>query len=195
VRPSTRKAFWIGIGTIAALAVTWDFIPLNDASARLKLLPTSGLGFASRELPLSDTERQVFGKAALIKRVYQVGSDRIILQIVDGTRDRHAVHDPLYCFRGSGWTVTQQRDRPIPGGTARHLILSRNGTAAEAIFWLSDGRERHSSPSRYWWQTALRRLTLGRSGSEPVLIILQPWPGQTISWDDVLTRIGPLFEI
>ena len=69
------------------------------------------------------------------------------------------------------------------------------GTIAEAIFWMSDGRERHSSPSRYWYQTALRRLTLGRSGSEPVLIILQPWPGQTISWDDVLTRIGPLFEI
>jgi hypothetical protein len=195
VRPSTRKAFWIGIGAIAALAVAWDFIPLTDASARLKLLPTQGLGFASRELPLSDAERQVFGKASLIKRVYQVGSDRIILQIVDGTRDRHAVHDPLYCFRGSGWTVTQQRDRPIPGGTSRHLILSRNGTTAEAIFWLSDGRERHSSPSRYWYQTALRRLTLGRSGSEPVLIILQPWPGQTISWDDVLTRIGPLFEI
>jgi len=65
----------------------------------------------------------------------------------------------------------------------------------EVMFWITDGRSRHGSAMWAWWQSTLRRMTFGTSGDEPVLFILQPLPGGTVNWDNVLVAFPELFEI
>jgi hypothetical protein len=190
-----RNRLWFGLALVLAISLLWEFMPVWSPDNRLGVLPTSGLGLTSRDLPLNETEAQVYRQARVVKRVYQVTGQQFLLIAIDGSRDRHAVHDPLYCFRGAGWNVRQRLPLQIPGGVASHLLLTRSGQTSEAVFWFSDGRHRHVSVVRAWWQSAWRRLTFGRSGHEPVLIVLQPIAGETVDWNAVLSRCPFLFEI
>jgi len=194
MKTTANNFLWIGLAVAVVLSLAWEFIPLNDASARLEKLPVQGLGFAGRDVPLSDTEAAVYKPARVMKRLYQVGKERVVLVAIDGSRDRHAVHDPLYCFHGAGWNVVTSRDVAVSGGSAKLLTLKKNDRTVEAVFWFSDGTERHTSVLRYWLQTTLRRLTLGCSGEEPLLVILQPLTGTTLRWDRLLVCFPLLFE-
>lgn len=192
---TVRRALWGLLALGLGIAFLGEFIRLPDASPRLDAFPLSGFGFAGRELPLNEHERAIFGRARVVKRLYQVGRQRVVVQIVDATRDRHAVHDPMYCFRGAGWEPAARRDLRIPGGTAQQLTLRRSALQAEAVFWFSNGRTRHDSASRHWRETILRRLSLGRSGPEPVLVILQPLSGESVDWTELFDRFPALFEV
>ncbi len=194
MKTTANNFLWIGLTVAVVLSLAWEFIPLSDASARLEKLPVQGLGFAGRDVPLSETEAAVYKSARVMKRLYQVGKERVVLVAIDGSRDRHAVHDPLYCFHGAGWSVAASRDIAVSGGNAKLLTLKKNDRTAEAMFWFSDGTERHTSALRYWLQTTLRRLSLGRSGEEPLLVILQPLTGTALQWDRLLVRFPLPFE-
>src|SRR5205823_6175223 len=111
----------------------------------------------SRELQLEPAESAIYGKARATKRLYQVGAQRFVIIVIDGTNNRHAVHDPLYCFRGAGWSMKDEEPFPIPGGSAKLLRLTNGRDMREALHWFSDGAQRYSSSMRYWWQTTLRR--------------------------------------
>lgn len=191
-RPA-RKRLATALVLAVVVSVIWDRIPLGDASARTARLPKQGLGFASRDLPLSEVERGIFGDARVTKRLYRVRHDGLVITIIDGSRNRHAVHDPTYCFRGAGWSIEARSSLPIPGGEAAWMRLRRGQETREAVFWITDGRTRHASTARGWAQTVLRRLTLGASGPEPVLVILQPWELARIDWDRLPDRLPGLF--
>ena len=180
--------------TLAAIGV-WESVKLPDAAARFEAVPVSGLNFASRDLPLTAAERDIYGSARVLKRLYQVGRQRLALVVVDGSSNRHAVHDPLYCFRGAGWSVTASREWAVRGGTARVVTLSQGRAAAEAVYWFSDGDSRHASAPRYWWQTALRRLSLGRSGPEPVLVLVHNVEGDSGGLTAALDQLPGLLEL
>lgn len=192
----TVGRFGLGVATVAALAIIclWEFVPLDDAAARLRALPTSGLQFASREVPLVAAERDLYGAANVVKRLCQVGPQQFMLLIVDGSRNRHAVHDPLYCFRGAGWEASTTSDLPVRGGVARQVILTRGTERAEVVFWFSDGSTRHGSATKYWLQTALRRLTVGSAGPEPVLVMLWTVGPQSPDWADLFEHFTAVFE-
>lgn len=190
-----ERLLWAAFLLVAAVGALWEFVHLPDASARLDAIPESGFGFAARELPLSESERAIFGNARVLKRLYQVGRQRAVLQVIDASRDRHAVHDPLFCFHGAGWHITEDASIPIPGGNARYLAMRRPEKTAEAVLWFSDSRTRHASAMRQWVQTILRRVTFGASGPEPVLIIVQPVAGETLNWDEFFEQFPALFEI
>ena len=192
---SKRIGLWLALGTVIALSLLWEIVPRTDASARLRRLPVSGFQLASREVPLTPVEASIYHSATVIKRIYQAGHQRCILLAIDGTRDRHAVHDPRYCFRGNGWTIGADQPQTIPGGTARVLQMTKNGQSAEILFWITEGRTRHASALRAWWQSTLRRLTFGLSGDEPVIFILQPMPGETVNWDTLLAEFPALFDV
>ena len=186
VKRKTPLALWVALIVVMVLGVLWERMPLANAAARIGNVPLKGLGFAGQELPLNEVELKVFGKAEVLNRIYVAGNQKFVLTIIDGTGDRHAVHDPSYCFKGAGWSVDDQQSRPIAGGQAKRLSLRQKDRNAEAMIWFSDGRERHASALRYWWQTTLRRVTMGRSGAEPILIIVQPAAGGTLDWDRLL---------
>ncbi|MCP5516923.1 MAG: exosortase-associated EpsI family protein [Verrucomicrobiales bacterium] len=172
--PRKRQALLAALILVAVLAVVWDRYPLPTAAVRLQQLPAEGIGCSSRELEVSEIEREAFGAADVVKRIYQTGTQRFVVTVVDGSRNRHAVHDPTYCFRGAGWRIAAREAAPVPGGEAAWLDLTQGNEHQAAAFWFSDGRFRHSSPLRCWMQTTLRRLTLGRSGEEPLLVLVQP---------------------
>ncbi|MEI7730733.1 MAG: exosortase-associated EpsI family protein [Verrucomicrobiota bacterium] len=196
MKDKKRIFLWIGLALAITVSLLWEFAPsCTSSNSRLAALPSKGLGFSAQELPLNETEKQVYHNANVVKRLYQVGRQRFVLLAIDGSRDRHAVHDPLYCFRGAGWKVGTSLEVSVPGGEARWLKLARNSESAEAVIWFSDGTRRHASALRAWWQSTLRRLTLGRSGNEPVLVILQPTGSETVAWDNVFSRCPSLFEL
>jgi hypothetical protein len=190
-----RRWLWAALGTVMILSLLWEVVPRPDASARLDRLPVAGFHLFSKDMPLNPVEADIYHGANVRKRIYQAGHEKFILLAIDGTHDRHAVHDPLYCFRGGGWTVGSDRLMPIPGGVARRLDLTKNGGTVEVMYWISDNRTRHASALRAWWQSTLRRLTFGFSGEEPVIFILQPLPGTTVNWDSLVTGFPELFEI
>ncbi len=164
------------LGVAVAVTLLWEMVPLSDATQRLKLLPREGLGYSSVDVALSRVEKDVYREAQVVKRLYCTASDRVVIVVVDGTRNRHAVHDPGYCFRGGGWRVRAEERQPLPGGAAMRVFLERGADRTEAVYWFTDGVTRHASALRYWAQTSLRRLTLGVWGEEPILVVMQPAP-------------------
>lgn len=185
MKPSQR---WLLVFLVTAIALgaAWQYVPLTDAQARLTALPAKGIGYVSLESPVSDAERVIFGGAHVIKRSYRIGADHLSVIIIDGTRNRHAVHDPMLCVRGGGWTIAAREPFPLPGGGGELVRITKGEQVNEVLYWFSDGIDRHASPTTYWLQATLRRLTFGASGEEPVLVLLQSESGRAIDWRPLL---------
>ena len=195
MKKTTQRWLWIALGLTVVLSVAWRWLPTGGSAGRLSALPLQGFGYSGRDLPLTPAEVQVYQKADAIKRLYQTRSERFVLTAIDGANNRHAVHDPLYCFRGDGWQVLQQRGLTLPGGQASLLTLGRGDQRAEALFWFTNGRERHTSATRAWLMSLWKKATFGHAGYEPKLVVLQPVTGGTANWDRIFAQCPFLFEI
>ncbi len=191
----TRRLLYSGVALAVALGLLWQFYPLPDASDRLGGISARGIGYESQPVDLRPEEAQILSKANVIRRIYRFQGQEFLLTVIDGTRDRHAVHDPLYCIRGEGWRVISQNAFALAGGEAKLIRISRDGHEAEALVWFSDGKRRYASPVRYWWSTTLRRLTFGRSSAEPVLVRLQTTHDNVVNWRRVADQFPPLARI
>lgn len=192
---STSSLLWIGLAFAIALGALWQFYPLPDAKPRLEALPLNGPRFSAINAPLSPFEKTFFMKIDLLKRVYTFDQEKAFIYVLDGTHDRHLVHDPFYCFRGAGWEKLSQETFPIPDGHANLVRLTKNGHIKNTLYWFSDGQTAYTSPLRYWWETTLRRLTLGKSGNEPVLIVIQPLDKENLNWNKLKDDFPELFKL
>jgi hypothetical protein len=170
----SRKLLWIGAALAIICGAIWQFYPLGSPGRdRLAGIPLSGSGFRGWDVPLTATEQTVLGRVDLVNRRYWWGHRRLFVSVVDGSNDRHAVHDPRYCFQGAGWRLVAQRSLALPGGDGTLLRLGRGADQFQVLYWFSEGDRRYSSFPRYWWRATLRRLTLGRHGAEPLLVVVQ----------------------
>ena len=190
--PSRGRFLWALLAAAAILGAVWEFYPLPDARARLNSLPKYGPEFTGRDIRLDSSEAHSFEGVSALKRLYQFRDHRFVLLVIDGSRNRHAVHDPVYCFRGAGWQTVKQEMLPIARGEGKRLRLQKEGRETEAVCWFSDGVTRYASPLNYWWRTTVRRLTLGRAGEEPVLVIMQPYGDRGIDWAEIMDGFEPL---
>ncbi len=182
----STAVLWALLGIAIAVSILWTR-PLQDASERIASLPVSGMFYTSQNVPLSDAEKQFFGKAGVTRRMVSLRGQVFLLTVVDGTGDRHSVHDPLYCFRGAGNTIVQQLSVSTDRGQVSQVIMTGPNGPMNALYWFSDGVQHHSEPWKYLLQTAWRRMTLGASGAEPILVILVPMnPAQQVDWAKVL---------
>jgi len=186
---------WCGLIVAIVFGVLIELFPLPDAGDRLATLSRSGPGYASRDVPVTSGEAQIFKQARVVKRLYQAGNQRFMLIVIDGGQNRHAVHDPLYCFRGAGWKIAGSDDLKHEIGNARLLLLYKNNQMREVLYWFSDGSYRHTSVMRYWMQTFLRRLSFGLSGREPVIVIMQSIGSDSLNWRKIIDQFEPLFEV
>ncbi len=178
---------WLSLGLAVALGILWQFVPLPDAKQRMNSLPLYGPGFVGRDVPLSGWEVDFFKDVNVLKRIYRVGKQTLFITALDGTRNRHAVHDPLYCFRGGGWEVAEQESLPIADGGSIALVkLKKDGKEQDALYWFSNGKTHYDKPLEYWWQATFRRLTLGASGAEPILVMVQPIDDTPLNWKEIL---------
>lgn len=177
-----NRFLWTLLGIAVTLGLIWQFYPLADAQNRLNELPLRGRGFKGNDVPLSPFEKEFFLNVNMLKRMYWINDERYFLYAIDGTHNRHAVHDPTYCFRGGGWEIIKTTPYKIPGGTAKIYELENGKERKTAILWFSDGKHHFDSPIRYWLTASLRRLSLGFSSEEPILIVIQPQGHTEINW-------------
>jgi hypothetical protein len=189
------RLLWTGLCIVIILGIIFDICRLPAERSRIHAIPFTGLGFAGVDIPLTSSELSIYRKAEVIKRYYRFGSDEFVLIAIDGAGNRHAVHDPMYCFRGAGWQIRNKTLVPIQGGEALLLQLEKDNMIRETAYWFSNGRQRHTSVMRYWLQATLRRITLGRSDKEPVLIMLQSVEDHALNLSEVLDQFGVLFDI
>lgn len=190
-----NKGLWCFLAVAILLGLAWQFAPLSNAEDRLKALPLVGTQYGGRDIPLTDFEKNFFYDVNIVKRLYDVQGEYLYVVVLDGTKNRHIVHDPYYCFRGSGWDILSKKDISIPDGTASLVKISKGNVEKEAMFWFADGTANYSSPLRYWFETTLRRLSLGYSGPEPVLVLVQPLNRERIDWEILPSQFPSLFKL
>jgi len=176
----------------AVISLVWNRLPLADGRAFLASIPLDAPGLKGRDLPLTDLERRWLAGASGIKRLYSWEGRSYILAITDGTRNRHAVHDPTYCFRGAGWRVVSRHATRSPRGWIQIVSLSRGDERTEVAFWFDDGVNAFCSPIEFWLRSTSRRLTRGATGPEPLICLLLPVANHSSpDWLDVADRLIP----
>lgn len=190
----SHKLLWTLLAICLLLGAAWQFYPLPTAQGRFNRIPIVGPAFTGQEVPLSANEEKFFNHVNLIKRVYKVDDREFFITMLDGSHNRHVVHDPYYCFRGGGWSIDNAKPFKLPLGEAKLVEISKNDVKREALYWFSDGKENFTSPMRYWWDTTLRRVSLGASGQEPILIMVQPLDDKNVDWNKVINILEPVFK-
>jgi hypothetical protein len=177
----TRVALWSLLVACVTMGTLWQMVPLPDARERLRQLPTVCEGWPSRDVALTESEIRWLGDAQAVKRVYRFGGRDFLMTAIDGTRNRRAVHDPMFC-----WTITKMTEQPLPGGNGTVLRVVKDGHEKDVLFWFSDRVHKHASPARYWLQASWRRATLGKLGDEQLLLIVEPMDSGPVNWFRVL---------
>lgn len=190
-----KMAVWVALAIAIVLGLLWQFFPIPDAQARMNQLPLLGNKYLGRNVPLSDFEKEFFANVGLLKRLYQVDNQHLFITALDGTRNRHKVHDPFYCFRGGGWELDSEERVKLPHGDAMFLNLKKGDQTQQAMYWFTDGTHQYASPFRYWVEATLRRLTFGLSGNEPILIVVQPVASKTLDWQAMFQEFPELLSI
>jgi hypothetical protein len=190
-----QRLLWGALALALVMGVAFDLSRKGADASRIHRIPAKGFGFHSFEIPLSQGELARYKQAEVIKRCYVMGASRFILVAIDGERNRHAVHDPMYCFTGSGWRIVSTESMPIEAGSCTVLHLMKGAVSRDVAYWFTDGRKRHASVVRYWLQATLRRITMGRFGQEPVLVMIQSIEGSPVNLTNVMNQLGALFEI
>ena len=190
----SQKALWIALFFTIVLGSVWQFYPLSNADTRLEHIAYIGPGFTSQDIPLNETEKKMFKNVGVVKRLYMINGQLFFLTVLDGTNNRHIVHDPAYCFRGGGWEIQKSEQFPLQNGAANLVEIKKGSEIKSALYWFSDGKNSFTSPWKYWWDATLRRISLGYSGDEPILIMIQPLiPGdKKIDWKQIMTTLQPL---
>ena len=176
------------------LGLIWEFFPLSTAENRLKNIPLDGISFSGMELSLTKNEKLSLSNATATKRLYTFSGQRFTLSLTDGSKNRNAVHDPTYCYIGAGWKVQDDFILKLENGEARKLKFTRDIETTELVYWFSDGEKSYHSLFNYWSYTTLRRLTLGKSGEEPILVLIKPLD-KNLNWDLVIKKFIPLLGI
>jgi hypothetical protein len=187
-----KVILWFTLVFACALGITWQYFPLENASARIRPV-LAKLG--GEELPKIGWEASFFKDVDLYKRLFQNGDTTICIFIIDATRNRHVVHDPLFCYQGSGWKVTGSQEWPLPKGKGMIVSLERDGVTKKFGYWFSDGKECYNSFFRYWLTCSLRRMTLGLTGAEPVLITIDVSGNAPCNWQAILAEHPALLEL
>jgi hypothetical protein len=92
---------------------------------------------------------------------------RTILNVIDGTHNRHVVHNPSYGFAGAGWKIEYPEKIDLSHGEGAFLHMRKGNPESGALCFFDDEKRQFPSAISYWLRTSLPRLTLGASGDEP----------------------------
>lgn len=193
MKSENKRAFLVALCAVTALiALVWPALPMLEGPDRLAALPTTGTNFQSQMIDFSDKDKQFLGKARAVQRVIHTrNSPPMMLSVIDGSGNRHAVHDPGYCLAGGGWIIRSEKQVALSSGVANWISMEKAGETREAMWFFDDGKSQFTSPFHYWWLTSLRRATRGLSGAEPVLVMLRVAPGQQADWQQIQEELLP----
>jgi hypothetical protein len=187
-----RRALLILCGIAALTALIWPVLPMAEGEDRLSNMPLSGSEFSSQLVELSPEDQKFLAGARAVQRVLHPRRGApILLTVIDGSGNRHAVHDPSYCLAGSGWKIRSQKELAMPSGQANWITMEKEGVTMEALWFFDDGKGQFTSAQKYWWRASLRRASRGLSGAEPLLVMLRVPPGEHADWQRMRQVILP----
>lgn len=197
-RINQNKLPGIALTLAIVVSIIWDSVELFDASERILRLRSASMPSNARVQALTHTptEVDILGNALAIKNVYQIDDQQFLVIVLDGTTNRQAIHDPTHCFYSGGWTIDQTKSFPTAHGEGVELEIHKLNRETEVLFWYSDGNQQHASPFNYWMKSTFRRLTLGLSGGEQILIIVQKLSAPaTTDWKTLFNALPVLNKI
>src|SRR5437868_13581801 len=129
-----RWHLWLVAIVSIGCGAAWSVHPLEGAVDRLQEVPLVRGQFHGQDISLTDRERIVLGRVDLLHREYTSPFRSVYVTVIDGSKDRHAVHDPRYCLQGAGWKLLNEEKRPVVGGESTWITAERDGHRAEAVF-------------------------------------------------------------
>lgn len=186
---------WISLLVTVLLGCSWDALPHRSPGSRLNRIPLTGAGFQAIDLPLLPRERESLGGASALKRGFSLNGEGYVVLAVDGGQERHAIHAPETCLRGSGWEIRSRRPVPLPHGIGEEVELVRGSEVRRALYWYSDGSARHASFFRCRLESAVNRFTRGYLGGDTVLLVVLSRVGETPDWQKLLATIPALTQL
>jgi hypothetical protein len=189
-----RKRIALGMlcGLTALIALIWPVLPMAGQQGRLAAIPLDGPDFSSDPLELTAEDRKFLAGAGAIQRILRPRQGTaIMLTVIDGSGNRHAVHDPSYCLAGGGWVIRSEKQMTTSSGVANWVSMEKGGEIMESLWFFDDGGRQFTSPLSYWWLSGLRRATRGLSGPEPLLVMLRVPPGQEADWQRIRQVVLP----
>lgn len=190
----SRKKIFVGIlcGLAAMIALIWPALPMAGGHDRLSAMPLDGPDFQSVPMELTPADQKFLAGASAVQRIVRPRHGQpFMLTVIDGSGNRHAVHDPTYCLAGGGWKIIDKQQMAMSSGQATRISMEKDGVKMEALWFFDDGREQFTSPFTYWSRASLRRATRGLSGPEPLLIMLRIPPGESADWKRISQVILP----
>lgn len=184
MKTKTKKILMYVAAAFAVLVtLIWPMLPMAAGQDRLSTIPLHGPDFESREIKLKEHEIRFLDGAQAIQRIVKPrGGPTLSMSVIDGSGNRHAVHDPSYCFAGGGWQIAQQSEVALSSGKALLMTLKKDGEFMEAMWFFDDTHQQFTSSVTYWMRASLRRATRGLSGPEPVLVMFRAEPGVRVDW-------------
>lgn len=152
------------------LGISWKLFPVPESAFHVEDVPRKGLYFQSTDIPLSRAEVAALGEAEAIKRLYHFHGEPFVVTVIDGTKNRAAVHDVALCLRGAAGKIVHSESLSLSRGTA-HLYRSEEGE--EILSWYSSPRKQHGSFFQYRLSAAIHRLSFGKLGDDSYHVIVQ----------------------
>jgi hypothetical protein len=186
---------WLIVLFVVAATFAFKVNATGQSQDALSDIPISGYGFDGRVLAFSEAERTFLGGAEAIKHEYSQANFRLVVVVVDGSNNRHAVHDPMFCLRGAGFEITNQTAFPIINGHGELISLAKGAAKQKVAFWFSNGEQRYTAFSRYLFESAVNRLTLGTIGTQPRMVTVYSVGERIPNWSSVLDRFPVLMDI
>lgn len=182
-----QLVLWTTFAFFVSLLGYWSRTKPPSAQDRIDSVPNKGLTFKLTRIPWSRNELNTLQEAGGSKWHCQMAGDEIVLVVIDGAQNMHAIHDPAFCFRGAGFDVVRESDVPLSGGVGRQVELKSENEKRELVYWFSDTRTRYHSLLNFRLQTAFSRLNANQR--TPLMILLygrHRTPDQWASLVDVL---------
>ena len=138
LRPWIDRRPLLAVSTLLTLA--FGSLLLAVLSAPVLRMTTSVPGYVvgdwvGRDIPLTVSERNLFGESGVVKREYRQGDKKLWLFRL-ATGDRRRIHPPQYCYLSGGWRVT---DGEGEAGTGRFLVDHPTGDVRDVRFWYEHG--------------------------------------------------------
>ncbi|MEM6823109.1 MAG: exosortase-associated EpsI family protein [Verrucomicrobiota bacterium] len=173
MRSVKKWGLWAILIIAIVISTVAPFVQVKGQIALNGELPFKAPLVVGRLIPLEPIEQKMFSGAFVEKRLYQVAGAPVVVTLATAKTNRNAIHDPLFCYRGAGWNIIQESDVSTQEGKLRIVELLKEETRTSIAYWYSNGEIQYTSPIFYWFQTFLRRLTLGKASDEPWLIFVQ----------------------
>lgn len=106
---------------LCALAIAPLVLELCFATRALPPPPQLPEGRLAEDVPLTASEQELLRGIPVTKRRYVIGGHPVLVLSLDAAMDRHVLHEPTYCLKGKGWTVTLDEVRAVRAGCVRQV--------------------------------------------------------------------------